>query len=91
MAWTIEYADTALKKLKKLDRPNARAILDYLDERVATLDDPRSLGKKLVGPRYGMYWRYRVGDARIICDIKEESLMILVVEVGHRKEIYRTS
>ena len=91
MAWTIEYADTALKKLKKIDPPIAKAILEYMDERVATLDDPRSLGKKLVGPRYGIYWRYRVGDNRIICNIKDEKLVILVVEVGHRKEIYRTS
>lgn len=91
MAWTIEYADTALKKLRKLDRSVAKAILEYMDERVATLDDPKSLGKKLLGPRYGVYWRYRVGDVRIICDIKDEKLTILVVEVGHRKEIYRTS
>jgi mRNA interferase RelE/StbE len=90
LAWTIEYADSALKKLKKLDRPIARAILEYMDERVATADDPRSLGKKLVGPRYGIYWRYRVGDTRIICDIKDEKLIILVIEVGHRKDIYRT-
>lgn len=91
MAWTIEYADSALKKLRKLDRSVAKAILEYMDERVATLDDPKSLGKKLLGPRYGVYWRYRVGDVRIICDIKDEKLTILVVEVGHRKEIYRTS
>ena len=90
MAWTIEYADSALKKLKKLDRPIALAIFEYMDERVVTADDPRSLGKKLVGPIYGIYWRYRVGDARIICDIKDEKLIILVIEVGHRKDIYRT-
>ncbi len=91
MVWAVKYADTALKKLKKLDRLIAKAILEYMYERVATLDDPRSLGKKLVGPRYGIYWRYRVGDTRIICDIKDEKLVILRVEVGHRKEIYRTT
>lgn len=90
MVWIIEYADSALKKLKKLDRPIARAIFEYMDKRVVTADDPRSLGKKLVGPRYGIYWRYRVGDTRIICNIKDEKLVILVIEVGHRKDIYRT-
>ena len=90
MAWTIEYADSALKKLIKLDRPIAQAIFEYMGERVATVNDPRSLGKKLVGPRYGSYWRYRVGDTRIICDNKDEKLAILVIEEGHRKDIYRT-
>lgn len=89
MAWIIEYADTALKQLKKMDRQVARSIFEYLDERVAQLENPRELGKKLVGPQYGTYWRYRVGDVRIMCDIKDQKLIILVVEVGHRKEIYR--
>lgn len=89
MVWIIEYADTALKQLKKMDRQVARSIFEYLDERVSQLENPRELGKKLVGPQYGTYWRYRVGDVRIICDIKDQKLIILVVEVGHRKEIYR--
>lgn len=61
-----------------------------MDEKVAKADDPRVLNKKLVGPGYGIYWRYRVGDIRIICDIKDKKLVILVIEVGHRKDIYRT-
>jgi mRNA interferase RelE/StbE len=89
LVWIIEYADTALKQLKKMDRQVARSIFEYLDERVAQLENPRELGKKLVGPQYGTYWRYRVGDVRIMCDIKDQKLIILVVEVGHRKEIYR--
>ena len=89
MAWTVEYADTALKQLKKLDRAIARSILDYMSDRVAQLEDPRALGKKLVGPKYGAYWRYRVADTRIICTIKDQQLVILVIEVGHRKNIYR--
>lgn len=89
MAWTIEYADTALKQLKKMDRQIARSIFGYLDQRIAILENPRELGKKLVGPQYGAYWRYRLGDVRIICDIKNQKLIILVIEVGHRKEIYR--
>ena len=89
MAWIIEYADTALKQLKKMDRQTARSIFEYLNERVSQLENPRELGKKLTGPHYGAYWRYRVSDARVICDIKDRKLIILVVEVGHRKEIYR--
>jgi len=89
LVWIIEYADTALKQLKKMDRQVARSIFEYLDERVSQLENPRELGKKLVGPQYRSYWRYRVGDVRIMCDIKDQKLIILVVEVGHRKEIYR--
>lgn len=72
-----------------MDRQIARSIFDYLDQRIAILENPRELGKKLVGPQYGAYWRYRLGDVRIICDIKNQKLIILVIEVGHRKEIYR--
>jgi mRNA interferase RelE/StbE len=61
-----------------------------MDERVAVLADPRVAGKNLVGPRMGSYLRYRFGDARVICDIQDHVLVILVVEVGHRREVYRT-
>ena len=60
-----------------------------MDERVAPLEDPRSQGKNLVGPKLCSYWRYRVGDVRVICDIKDEVVTILVVEIGHRREVYR--
>ena len=72
-----------------MDRQTARSIFEYLNERVTQLENFRELGKKLMGPHYGAYWRYRVSNARIICDIKDQKLIILVVEVGHRKEIYR--
>lgn len=87
MAWTIEYLATARKGLEKLDRQAARRILDFMDDRVATLDDPRSIGSALVGPR--RYWRYRVGDYRIICDLQDKKLIVLVVEIGHRADVYR--
>jgi mRNA interferase RelE/StbE len=64
--------------------------LDELEERIALLTDPRVLAKNLVGPKMGSYWRYRVGDVRGICDIQDEELLILVIEVGHRREVYRT-
>ena len=89
MAWTIKYAESAVRQLKKLDRSVAIKIIDYLDERVAFLEDPRSVGKKLSGPRLGAYWRYRIGDVRVICDVQDLQLIVLVLELGHRKEVYR--
>ena len=86
--WTIEYSDTALKQLRKMDRQAARRILDYMDERVGGAADPRSHGKALTGP-LGNLWSYRVGDMRVICSIKDGALLILVLEVGDRKEVYR--
>ena len=89
MAWIIKYAESASKQLKKLDKQTALRILDYMDERVAVLDDPRALGKNLKGPKIGEYWRYRVGNIRVICNIIDEQLMVLVIEIGNRREIYR--
>lgn len=89
MAWTIDYTETARRQLRKLDRQDARRIIDFMDERIAPHQDPRSTGKALTGPLVGAYWRYRVGDCRIICDIQDGLLRILVIEVGNRKEIYR--
>ena len=88
MAWTVDYTDTAKAQLRKLDKPMARRIVDFMDERIAGLDDPRSTGKALAGPLGGL-WRYRVGDCRVICDIQDGALRVLVVQVGHRREVYR--
>ena len=88
MAWTIDYTQTALNQLRKLDKQSARRILDFLDERVAQRDDPRSTGKALTGPLCGL-WRYRVGDFRVICEIHDGALRVLVVELGNRREVYR--
>lgn len=79
MAWTIKCTEASLRQLKKLDKPVAQRVLDYMDERIARLVDPRVAGKNLVGPRMGSYWRYRVGDVRVICDVQDEVLVILVV------------
>lgn len=89
MAWTIKYTETARKSLKKLDRGVARRLLDFMDERVGSQADPRAVGAALTGPLLGSYWRYRVGDYRIICDIQDGALTVLVIEVGNRKEVYR--
>ena len=89
MAWTINYTESALRQLKKLDQSIALRVVDYMDERVATVDDPRMLGKNLVGPKLGDYWRYRVGDIRVICNIQDGEMCVLVIEIGNRREIYR--
>jgi mRNA interferase RelE/StbE len=88
LAWAIDYADTAKGQLRKLDKQTARRIVDFMDERVAGQENPRSTGKALTGP-LGSFWRYRVGDYRVICDIQDGALRVLVVQVGNRREVYR--
>ncbi len=88
LAWMIRVSPRALKQLRKLDKPVAREIRDALSD-IGSLDDPRCRGKALSGNLRGL-WRYRVGDYRIICDILDGELVVLVVEIGHRGEIYRS-
>lgn len=87
MAWRVEFLATATRELKKLDRQWQAAILDYLEDEIAPLSDPRSRGKALVGDKRGL-WRYRVGDHRIVCDIQDERLVIAAVLIGHRSGVY---
>ena len=87
MAWIIKYTESSSKQLKKLDKQNAFRVLDYIDERFAVLADPRSLGKNLKGPKMGEYWRYRVGDIRVICNISDGQMTVLVIEIGNRREV----
>lgn len=89
MAWRIEFEDAALKELAKLDKPVARRIVAFLRERIAVLDDPRSVGEALKGSKLGDFWKYRVGDYRIVANIEDEALRILVLKVGNRREVYR--
>jgi mRNA interferase RelE/StbE len=88
LAWTIEYAATAKKQLRKLDKLTARRIVDFMDVRVAPSDDPREFGKALKG-QLGSLWRYRVGDYRVLCDIQDGVLTVLVLQIGNRREVYR--
>lgn len=88
MAWKIEFAPRVEKELKRIGKSEAKRILDYLVERVASSKDPRQLGKPLKG-NLTEYWRYRVGDYRVVCEIQDTKMVVLVVRVGHRKEIYR--
>lgn len=89
MVWRIELDDAAMKDLAKLDKQLARRIMAFLRERVAVLDDPRSIGEALKGSKLGDFWKYRVGDYRIISSIEDGALCILVVKVGNRREVYR--
>jgi mRNA interferase RelE/StbE len=89
MAYNVELSESADRELGKLDAQQAKRILKFLHERVARLDDPRSIGEALHGSRLGEFWKYRVGDYRLICKIKDDRLVVLVLRVGHRKEIYR--
>lgn len=88
MAWTIKYSGEALKALRKLDRAVAGEIVDYLGKRIAQAENPRVHGKSLAGPLAGL-WRYRVRDYRIVCSIKDDRVVILVVRIGHRSDVYR--
>lgn len=89
MAYNVELSAGVDRELGQLDAQQCRRILKFLHERVARLDDPRSIGKALHGSRLGEFWKYRVGDYRLICKIEDDRLMVLVLRVGHRKEIYR--
>lgn len=89
MAWNVELSATALRELNKLDAQHSRRILKFLHERVAKLDNSRSIGKALQGSALGEFWKYRVGDYRLICKIEDDRLLVLVLRVGHRREIYR--
>lgn len=87
MTWKIEWDDRARKELRKLDSPIQKEILTYLRTRVVDLSNPRIFGHGLSGNKAGL-WRYRVGDYRVICRIEDDALVVLVIGVGHRKEVY---
>jgi mRNA interferase RelE/StbE len=87
LAWKIEYTKTALQQLRKLDKAVAKRILDYMDERIGQTENPRLFGKALTGP-LGDYWRYRIGDYRVVCDIQDLRVVVQVVRIGHRSDVY---
>lgn len=89
MAWKIELDPAVERELDRLDPQTARRILKFLYERVAKQDNPRSIGDALKGSRFGELWKYRVGDYRIICKIEDAAVIILVVRIGNRREVYR--
>jgi mRNA interferase RelE/StbE len=85
--WTIEFDLVARRELDKLDKPIANRILKFLYQRIARLESPQQVGEKLQGA-LSAYWKYRVGDYRIICSIEHDRLVVLVLRVGHRSQIY---
>lgn len=89
MAWKVDFDPAAERELGKLDPQSAKRILAFLHDRVAVLDDPRSIGAALKGSKLGEFWKYRVGDFRIISRIEDGALRVLVVRVGDRREMYR--
>ena len=89
MACLIKFDDKAKKDLAAIDKAAAKRITKFLRERVSQLDDPRSIGEALKGSTLGAFWKYRVGDYRIISDIEDGALRVLVVRIGNRREVYR--
>ena len=90
MVWRIEFLPVAEKELSRLDRPAAQRILAFLDQRVRTASDPRAIGEALVGKELGRFWKYRVGDYRLICAIEDRRVLVTVVRVAHRSGVYRS-
>ncbi|MEL4073495.1 type II toxin-antitoxin system RelE/ParE family toxin [Ochrobactrum sp. GPK 3] len=89
MAWTIEYARSVQTQLRKIDPQIRSRLRSYMETRIAPLDNPRQIGKALQGSQLGNLWRYRISDYRIICQLQDQRLVVLVVGMGHRKEVYR--
>ena len=88
MTWKVEFDPHALKELSQLDKPAQQRILRFLRQRIENEEDPRRLGGPLHGPQKDL-WKYRIGDYRLICDIQEDKVRVLVLRVGHRREVYR--
>jgi mRNA interferase RelE/StbE len=88
LAWTVEISDVAERQLRKLDRPVKKRILDWLDDRIEGCKNPRHFGEPLKGDQAG-FWRYRIGVYRVLCEIEDEQLVVLVLTIGHRRQVYR--
>jgi mRNA interferase RelE/StbE len=89
MVWNIEFDKDARKELAKLDGKVSKRILKFIFERLAQRDNPRELGEALTGARLGEFWKYRVGDYRVIAKIEDQTVSILVVRIGNRRDVYR--
>lgn len=89
LGYEIEFDPGALDDLKKLDRPVPQRLVGFLRQRIASLDNPRDIGEALAGSKLGSYWKYRVGDWRIICDIQDGKIIVRVLRIGNRREVYR--
>ena len=88
MSYSVEYTERAIKELKKLDRYTRQIIYAWIGKNLVGCEDPRRQGKRLTANHSGQ-WRYRIGDYRLICKIKDEELIILALSVGHQREVYK--
>ncbi len=88
MAWTVSISNVAERQLGKLDRPVQSRILDWLNDRIEGCKNPRHFEEPLKGDFAGL-WRYRVGDYRILCEIQDQKIVVLVLTIGHRRQIYK--
>jgi mRNA interferase RelE/StbE len=88
LAWSVEFHSAARDELDALDRSVQRRIQRFIDERLIRADDPRQLGRALTGAWAG-FWKYRVGDWRMIAQVRDDRLIIYIVRVGHRREVYK--
>ena len=91
MVWRIEFDPRAVNELSKFDRIIQQRIIKVLRERIATLVDPRSIGEALRGEELGRFWKYLIGTYRVICDIRDQDIVVLVIRIGDRKEVYEKS
>lgn len=89
LAWAVEFDPDAVKDLKTLDKQVQARLVEFLRERLARLDNPREWGEALAGSELGNYWKYRVGDWRIICDLQDQRIVVRVLRMGNRREIHR--
>lgn len=89
MAWRIEITDRATRDLARLGSVEGKRIIGFLRERLASVDDPRTIGKSLRGSRFEGVWRYRVGDHRILVEIQDKKVTVLVIAIAHRSDVYR--
>ena len=90
MAWTIEFAGSVQKSIRRIDRQVQRRIRDFLELRLAGMEEPRQLGSPLRGSRHHNLWRYRVGDCRIIAEISDRDIRILIVRIAHRRNVHNS-
>jgi mRNA interferase RelE/StbE len=89
LPWTVEFDVAAAKELRKLDPPVARRIVAFLRERLAPLANPRSIGEALHGDELGEFWKYRLGDYRVVARIVDQRVVVIVIRIGHRRDVYR--
>ena len=89
MAWQIEISTLGQRNIAQLDPQARKRILNFLQQRVASLENPRSIGEALKGSKLGELWKYRVGDYRVIADIQDKRVCILVVRIGNRRDVYK--